>query len=102
MYARDRCLIITESRHVLTLSNGILIPIYMFTDVQNHDHQLGDLMGKLVAPSEPGSARYTQWVSSLKRPVAKIRDSNLKQVVFACVIHLKVRTRISKYSMELF
>ena len=44
-YARDRCLIITESRHVLTLSNGILIPIYVHRCAESRS-PAGRLNGK--------------------------------------------------------
>ena len=64
----------------------------MFADVQQKDQQMGNLSKDLVAPPGRGSERYTQWVNSLKRPIAKIRDSNMKQLVFACIRHLKVMT----------
>ena len=61
--------------------------------MRDKGQQIGELSKKLVAPPGRGNEQYTQWVNSLKRPIAMIRDSNMKQIVFACIRHLKVNTK---------
>jgi len=49
-----------------------------------------DEPNRLQAPPDHGSDRYTQWISALEKPVARIPQQDYRRFFVACRRHLEV------------
>jgi hypothetical protein len=59
-------------------------------DSEDAEELIRDQPNLLVAPSDRGSDRYTQWISGLEKPIARINMQISRRFFFACLNHLTV------------
>ena len=59
-------------------------------EIVEQNPELEDLVGHLQAPNDHGSDRYTQWISKLRKDMARISSQKYRRFYIACINQLMV------------